>query len=71
MASSEYKTRAANTQRQDRHLFDELRATCGTGLLRDLRDRHVKKIRDYFRDKFTASSGMRFSPGNTAYQSPP
>jgi enterobacteria phage integrase len=56
LSSDEYKVRAANTQRQDRHLFDELRATFGAGLLRDLSDRHVKKIRDYFRDKFTASS---------------
>lgn len=54
LASAEYKARAENTQLQDRRLFDELRAAFGAGLLRDLRDRHVKIIRDHFRKKHSA-----------------
>jgi integrase len=55
MASPEYADRAMNTRLQDRRLFDELRASFGTGMLRDLRDRHVKAIRDHFRQKHSAS----------------
>ena len=54
-ASPEYADRAENTRRQDRRIYDELRATFGAGMLREMRDRHVKAIRDYFREKHSAS----------------
>jgi integrase len=55
MASPAYAARAHNTRVQDKRVFDELRMTFGAGMLRDLRDRHVKNIRDYFRQKFSTS----------------
>jgi integrase len=55
MASEQYKLRAKNTRRQDQGLFDELRISFGAGKLRDLRDRHVKAIRNHFRDKFSTA----------------
>jgi integrase len=55
MASDEHRDRADNTKKQDRYIFDELRASFGAGMLRDLRDRHVKTIRDHCRQKFSAS----------------
>ncbi|MET0539572.1 MAG: tyrosine-type recombinase/integrase [Xanthobacteraceae bacterium] len=55
LSSNEYRYRAAATQAADRRIFDELRQHAGTGLLRDLRDRHVKAIRDHFRQTFSAS----------------
>jgi integrase len=55
MASDEYRDRADNTKKQDRYIFDELRAAFGAGMLRDLRDRHVKTIRDHCRQKFSTS----------------
>jgi integrase len=53
--SPEFENRAENTKLGDRRLLDEIRATFGAGMLRDLCDRHVKTIRDYFRQKHTAS----------------
>jgi integrase len=50
-----YTDRAENTRRSDQKIFDELRASFGTGMLRDLRDRHVKTIRDHYRQKFSTS----------------
>ena len=55
IASPEYAERAKNTRLQDQRLFDELRVSFGTGMLRDLRDRHVKVIRDHFREKFSTA----------------
>ena len=56
MASDQYRDhRADNTKRQDRHIYDELRASFGAGMLCDLRDRHVKVIRDHFREKFSTA----------------
>jgi integrase len=56
IASDQYRDhRADNTKRQDRHIYDELRAAFGAGMLCDLRDRHVKVIRDHFREKFSTS----------------
>jgi integrase len=55
IASPEYKARAPATRAADRRLYDELKRHAGTGLLKDLRPRHVKAIRDHFRTTFTAS----------------
>jgi integrase len=55
MGSDEYKARANNTRLVDRRIFDALRASFGAGMLRDLRDRHVKSIRDHFREKSSTS----------------
>jgi integrase len=55
VASEEYAQRAANTRLTYSRTFDELRKEFGAGLMRDLQSRHVKKIRDHFRQKFTAS----------------
>ena len=55
MTSSEYADRAENTRRSDQQIYDELRASFGTGKLCDLRDRHVKIIRDHYRQKFSTS----------------
>jgi integrase len=56
LVSPEYERRARSTRLQDQRLFDELRASFGTGMLRDLRDRHVKIIRDHFRQKHSTVS---------------
>jgi integrase len=56
LSSDDYRRRAAATQRADRRIFDELRRYAGTGLLRDLRDRHVKAVRDHFRQTFSTST---------------
>ena len=55
LASPEYARRAAATKATDRRIFDELRRHAGAGLLKDLRSRHVKAIRDHFRQRFTAA----------------
>ncbi|MGO9685116.1 MAG: tyrosine-type recombinase/integrase [Beijerinckiaceae bacterium] len=53
--SDAFRDRADNTRLSDRKMFDEMRAKFGAGMLRDLRSRHVKFIRDHFKEKFTAS----------------
>ncbi|MGC2076192.1 MAG: tyrosine-type recombinase/integrase [Xanthobacteraceae bacterium] len=55
MASPEYAARAEKTKLTDRYIFDQLRTSFGAGMLRDLRDRHVKIIRDDFRQRFSTS----------------
>jgi integrase len=55
MASQEYRDRAANTRLNDQRILDELRLTFGAGMLRDLQGRHVKTIRDYFREKHSTA----------------
>jgi integrase len=55
MGSQAFADRAENTRLADRRIFDELRATFGAGMLRDLRDRHVKIIRDHFRQEHSAA----------------
>jgi integrase len=55
MTSPEYGGRARNTRLQDQRLFDELRTSFGSGMLRDLRDRHVKIIRNHFRQEHSAA----------------
>src|SRR5262249_39493940 len=58
LSSDEYRQRADATKLADRRIFDELRRYAGTGLLRDLRDRHVKAIRDHFRHFSTSTADM-------------
>jgi len=53
--SDAFRARADNTRLSDRKLLDEMRAKFGAGMLRDLRSRHVKAMRDHFKEKFTAS----------------
>lgn len=55
IGSDAFRARADNTRLSDRKLLDEMRATFGAGMLRDLRSRHVKAIRDHFKEKFTTS----------------
>lgn len=55
-SSDEYHRRAAAMKLTDRRVLDELRRHAGTGLLRDLRNRHVKLIRNHFREKFSTST---------------
>jgi integrase len=56
MVSDQYRDQRANsTKRQDRHIYDELRASFGAGMLKDLRDRHTKIIRDHFRHKHSTA----------------
>jgi len=55
MASDAFRGRADNTRLSDRKMLDEMRAKFGAGMLRDLRSRHVKFMRDHFKDTFTAS----------------
>jgi len=55
IGSDAFRDRADNTRLSDRKMFDEMRAQFGAGMLRDLRSRHVKFIRDHFKEKFTAS----------------
>ncbi|MGO9847550.1 MAG: tyrosine-type recombinase/integrase [Methylocella sp.] len=55
IGSDAFRSRADNTRLSDRKMLDEMRAQFGAGMLRDLRSRHVKFIRDHFREKFTPS----------------
>src|SRR5262245_24730772 len=56
LASDDYKNRAEATRTGDRRLLDELRRHAGAGMLRDLKDRHVKAIRDHLRATFSTST---------------
>jgi hypothetical protein len=56
LASDDYRARAEATKTGDRRLLDELRRHAGAGMLRDLKDRHVKAIRDHFRTTFSTST---------------
>jgi integrase len=55
LSSPEFGARAYKTRLTDRYVFDQLRTDFGAGMLRDLRDRHVKIIRDHFRKNFSTS----------------
>jgi integrase len=46
LASPLYNERAETTKRNYRRVFDQLRESYGTGLLRDLQPRHIRKIND-------------------------
>ncbi|MGB7694907.1 MAG: hypothetical protein WBM12_18780 [Pseudolabrys sp.] len=56
MASSEYESRAETTKRNYRRILDLLREKFGTGMLRDLKPRHVKIIRNEIRDASTTTA---------------
>jgi integrase len=56
LSSDDYRGRAEATKVGDRRLLDELRRHAGAGMLRDLKDRHVKAIRDHFRATFSTST---------------
>ena len=46
LASPLYNKRAETTKQNYRRVFDQLRRSYGTGLLRDLQPRHIRKIRN-------------------------
>jgi len=56
LVSRAYETRAEATKRNYRRVIDTLKQRYGTGLIKDLQPRHVKKIRNEMRDAFTASA---------------
>jgi integrase len=56
LGSDEYRRRAPATQAGDRRILDELRRHVGAGMMRDMRDRHAKAIRDHFREEFSTST---------------
>lgn len=55
VATKAFNERAPNTWRSDRRIFDELKERFGAGMLRDLRPKHVKAIRDHFHRLHSAS----------------
>ena len=60
LASPLYNERAQTTKQNYRRVFDQLRESYGTGLLRDLQPRHIRKIRNDIAKKST--TGARTSP---------
>ena len=56
LVSPAYETRAEATKRNYRRVIDTLKQRYGTGLIKDLQPRHVKKIRNEIREAFTASA---------------
>jgi len=56
LASPAYEIRAEATKRNYRRIIDTLKQRYGTGLIKDLQPRHVKRIRNEIRDAFTASA---------------
>src|SRR5215472_7590803 len=58
LASPLYNERAETTKRNYRRVLDQLRESYGTGLLRDLQPRHVKKIRNDIREKSTTGADI-------------
>ena len=48
LASSEYLSKRPNTQRIYRRILDRLKEVAGRGLIADLRDHHVRQIRQKF-----------------------
>jgi integrase len=55
VSTDEFRGRAPSTVRADRRIFDELKERFGAGLLRDLKAKHVKMIRNHFHQAHTAS----------------
>ncbi|HET7377153.1 MAG TPA: hypothetical protein VFK30_10615, partial [Anaerolineae bacterium] len=55
VSTKAFNDRAPNTWRSDRRIFDELKQRFGAGLLRDLRPKHVKAIRDHFHRSYSTS----------------
>jgi integrase len=49
LASEEYQSKAPNTRRIYRRILDRLKEAAGRGLIADLREHHVRQIRERFR----------------------
>src|SRR4029453_667712 len=52
--SPAYQTRAEATKRNYRRVMDALKQRYGAGPLKDMQPKHVKIMRNYMRDAFTA-----------------
>jgi integrase len=61
LASPLYNERAETTKRNYRRLLDQLRESYGTGLLRDLQPRHIRKIRNDIAAKSTTGADIAMS----------
>jgi integrase len=61
LASPLYNKRAETTKRNYRRLLDQLRESYGTGLLRDLQPRHIRKIRNDIAAKSTTGADIAMS----------
>jgi integrase len=55
LASQSFESRAKTTKKNYRRILDQLRERYGAGLLRDLKPRHVKTIRNEMRDTSTTT----------------
>jgi integrase len=55
LASQSFESRAKTTKKNYRRILDQLRERYGTGMLRDLKPRHVKIIRNEMRDTSTTT----------------
>jgi integrase len=58
LASPLYNERAETTRRNYRRVLDQLRQSYGTGLIRDLRPHHVRKIRNAIAEKSTTGADI-------------
>jgi integrase len=61
LASPLYNERAETTKQNYRRVFDQLRQSYGTGLLRDLEPRHVRKIRNEIAAGSTTAADLAMS----------
>jgi integrase len=61
LSSPLYNERAETTKRNYRRALDELRERYGTGLLRDLQPRHIRKIRNDIAGKSTVAADIAMS----------
>jgi integrase len=61
LASPLFNEKAENTKRVYRRLFDQLRQSYGTGLLRDLEPRHIRKIRNEIAATSTSAADVAMS----------
>ena len=61
LASPLYNERAPTTKQNYRRVLDQLRQSYGTGLLRDLQPRHVRKIRNEIAKTSTTAADLAMS----------
>ena len=61
LASPLYNKRAETTKQNYRRVFDQLRRSYGTGLLRDLQPRHIRKIRNEIAAGSTTAADLAMS----------
>jgi integrase len=68
LASPLYNERAETTRRNYRRVLDQLRESWGTGLLRDLQPRHVRKIRNDIAAQSTTGADIAMSLISTLWE---